>query len=74
MMKAFRAFFSGKWQGLYDARKCTKGATIKLGVTGSANNRVVYLCPPRMLVLRTKINSYVGVDAGGPTYRVEQYF
>jgi hypothetical protein len=66
--------FSGQWQGLRNACKFTKGATIKLGVTGSANNRVVCLCPSRMLVLQTKIHSSAGVGEGYPIYRAEEYF
>jgi hypothetical protein len=66
--------FTGQWQALADARRLTKGTSIKLGVTGAANNRVVYLCPPPMLVLRTKVPPSSAAAQGGATYRLLEYF
>lgn len=64
--------FSGQWKALCDARKLTKGMTIKLGVTGTTNNRVVYLCAPLMLVMRTKMPPSACAGEGGPCYRFEE--
>jgi len=66
--------FSGEWQVLVGGRKLTAGATIKLGVTAPANNRVVYLCPPPMVVLRTKLPPSATAREGGATYRLLEYF
>lgn len=43
--------FSGECPALCNARKLMARTKIKLGVTGAANNKVVYLCAPPMLVL-----------------------
>lgn len=66
--------FSGEWQALCSARKLIEGAKIKLGVTGAANNRVVYLCAPPMLVLRTKMPPSASIGENGPSYQFKQYF
>jgi len=74
MMKVCPVFFFGEWQALVDARKLTRRTPIKLGVTAAANNRVVYLCPPPMVVLRTKLPPSAGAREGGVTYRLLEYF
>ncbi|AES61694.1 hypothetical protein MTR_1g087510 [Medicago truncatula] len=56
------------------AHKLIEGAKIKLGVTGAANNRVVYLCAPPMLVLRTKMPPSASIGENGPSYQFKQYF
>lgn len=66
--------FSGQWQSLCNARRFVKGSTIKLGVTAASNNRVLYLCPPRMLVLRTRMPPSASAGEGRPSYRYEEYF
>lgn len=66
--------FSEQWKALCDARKLAKGMTIKLGVTRTTNNRVVYLCAPLMLVMRTKMPPSAGASEGGPGYQFEEYF
>lgn len=66
--------FSGQWQALCDARKLTKGATIKFSVTGAAKNKVVYLCPPPMLILRTRMPASGNVGEGGSSYQFQEYF
>lgn len=65
--------FSGEWQDLVYARKLSRGTTIELGVTAPDNNRVVYLCPPPMVVLRTKLPPSAGAREGG-AYRLLEYF
>lgn len=65
---------SGEWQALCRARRLVEGMKIKLGVTNKANNNVVYMCAPPMLVLRTRMAASGAVDQGGPNYRIEQFF
>lgn len=57
-----------------NARKLMAGIKIKLGVTGADSNKVVYLCAPPMLVLKTKLPPSIGIGENGPSYRFEQLF
>jgi len=66
--------FSGEWQALCRARRLAEGMKIKLSVTHAANNNVVYMCAPPMLVLRTRIPTSANASEDGPSYHVEQYF
>lgn len=52
-----RLVFSGEWHQLCNARKLVAGSTVKLGVREEANNKVLYLCPPPLLVLRSTMPS-----------------
>lgn len=44
----------GQWKQICKARKFTKGSMVKFGVT-DANNRIIFILPPLMLVLRSRI-------------------
>ena len=66
--------FTGEWQALAEAQKFTPRQIIRLGVTGEANNRVMYLCAPPILTLKTKIQASAAAGHGGVTYRVHEYF
>jgi hypothetical protein len=57
--------FSGECPALCNARKLMARTKIKLGVTGAANNKVVYLCAPPMLVLKTKLPPSTGIGENG---------
>ena len=56
------------------ARKLIEGAKIKLGVTGAANNRIVYHCAPPMLVLRTKMLHLQALEEMVHLNQFKQYF
>lgn len=66
--------FSGERPPLCNARKLMAGIKIKLGFTGADSNKVVYLCAPPMLVLKTKLPPSIGIGENGPSYRFEQLF
>lgn len=44
----------GQWKQICKARKFTEGSMVKFGVT-DANNRIIFILPPLMLVLRSRI-------------------
>lgn len=66
--------FTGQWKDLAEPRKFTSGQVIKLGVTGEANNRVIYLCAPPMLVLKTTVQPWPAVVEAGVAYRLLELF
>jgi hypothetical protein len=74
MMNSCHVFFSGEWKTLCSVRKLIEGAKIKLGVTGAANNRVVYHCAPPMLVLRTKMLHLQALEEMVHLNQFKQYF
>lgn len=60
--------FTGQWQALAVAWKFTPSQVIKL------DNRVMYLCPPPMLIFKAKLQPSAAAAEGGVTYRVLEYF
>lgn len=70
----FSCVFSGEWLALCSARKLVEGNKIKFGVTEAANNKIVFMCPPPMLVLRTAVPPLTSTGEDGPAFQVEQYF
>jgi hypothetical protein len=55
------------------ARLLVEGSTVKFGVTESTNNKVMYMCPPQMLVLKTRLQPSANAGGNGASYRLEQY-
>lgn len=65
--------FKGEWQGVCSACLLAEGSTVKFGVTEASNNNVMYLCPPQMLVLKTRLPPSSNVGENGASYHFEQY-
>jgi len=66
--------FFDEWPALCTARKLAAGTKVKFGVTQTANNRTVFMCPPPMLVLRTTVPPPASTCEDLLAFRVEQYF
>jgi len=65
--------FKGEWQSVCKARVLVEGSSVKFGVTEASSNKVMYLCPPQMLVLKTRLPPSTNAGANGACYRFEQY-
>ena len=63
--------FKGAWQDVCRARLLVEGSSLKFGVVESSNNNVMYLCAPRMLVLKTMLSPSASAGGTGPSYRFE---
>jgi hypothetical protein len=60
--------FSGEWQGVCIAHLLVEGSSVKFGVTESTNNKVMYLCPPQMSVLKTRLPPSANAGRNGASY------
>lgn len=60
----------GQWINIFQAHKFNEGTLVKFGVTDVANNKIIYIRPPPMLVLHTKLCSSVILGSSGPVYQI----
>jgi len=72
--KIMSCVFFWEWRSVCRARKLVEATKIKLGVIDAANNKVVYMCPPPMVVLRSKVPPSYGANEDALSYKIDHYF